>query len=253
VTVKGGGGGNAFTVKGTPRYDVENDASGGPTINLNTGTGSDVVNVQKCGLGTTLNIQGQSGQDTVNFGFGGTVQEVKGTVNVQNTSSFTQLTVEDSLDATPRTFSLCAFTPAGTNYPFGSITGLAPGVINYRAVDMRDPVNIRGGVGGNTITVDGTPSKIVGWGLGNTINLSSGSGADTIYVKAVSSGTTLNIDGKSGIDSATLTSAQIFGVVNLTNIENVTSNVLSPGTLAGTNTFGDSPIRAHGRWNDLLG
>ena len=61
LTVNGGSGGNTF--------DVNNTSDFYPTI-LNTGTGDDTVNVYATGA-NTLDIHGQSGQDTVTLGANG--------------------------------------------------------------------------------------------------------------------------------------------------------------------------------------
>src|SRR5262249_53709250 len=149
------------------------------------------------GIGTTLNIEGQSGFDAVNVGNAGNAQGVQGTVDVSNTAQYTTLTVDDSFDPVSRTVTLDTLALLGS-HPWGTITGIVPGAINYRAYDMKDPVTIKCGSGGNNVTVNNTPLKTVGLNLGNTINLNTGTGLDHVTICATSPGTTLNVDEQAG-------------------------------------------------------
>ena len=220
VTVKGGSGGNTITVENTPVTTVNGQF--GPVINLFTGTGSDTVNIHGTGKGTTLNIEGQSGLDTVTIGKNHNTQSVLGTVSLSNNASYDQLTIDDSADTTPRTITLDAIAPAqGQNNPRGAITGIVPGEIDYDAYDMKDPIAIKAGSGGNTVTVNNTPTKLVGLQSGNTINLNTGAGLDTVTIKAVGPGTTLNVDGEDSPDLVTVGNngsvQSVFGTVTLSN------------------------------------
>jgi hypothetical protein len=221
VVIKGGSGGNTFTVTGTPTQYL--NMSGGPTINLNTGTGSDTVNVLGTAGGTVLNIEGQSGFDVVKLGNAGNTQGIAGVVNVSNLAQYSQLTVDDSSDPIGRTITLDTLPLLGS-HPWGTITGIAPGTINYRAYDMQDPITIKGGSGGNNIVINNTPLKTVSLSLGNTINLFTGTGTDHLTIGAISPGTTLNVDGQNGTDPVTVGlngSVQgILGTVNLRNTSN---------------------------------
>ena len=93
---------------------------------LNTGTGDDTTNVFATG-DNTLDIHGQAGQDTVTLGADPVVgmQNLFGTINVDNALGFTDLTLDDSADTTGQTALL--FND-GTN---GQVTGLSPATINY--------------------------------------------------------------------------------------------------------------------------
>jgi len=223
ATINGGSGGNTFIVK-----NVAADPNGGvgynaSTINLNTGSGNDTVNVKASGVGTTLNIEGQSGLDTVNVGNAGNAQGVQGTVNISNTGQYTTLTVDDSFDPVSRTVTLDTLALLG-NHPWGTITGIVPGTINYRAYDIKDPLTIKCGSGGNNVTVNNTPLKTVGVNVGNTINLNTGTSLDHVTVAAISPGTKLTVDGQAGNDQVTVgfngSVQSIFGTVTVKNTTN---------------------------------
>src|SRR5207249_8124773 len=132
-------------------------------------------------------------------------------------------TVDDSLDALPRSVAIDTLPLLGS-HPWGSITGIAPGTINYRAYDMKDPLTIKCGSGGNNVTVQNTPLKTVGLNLGNTINLNTGTGVDHVDVTAVGPGTVLNVDGQAGNDDVTVgfngSVQSIFGTVTIKNSSN---------------------------------
>ena len=131
VNIKGGAGGNTYTVTGTP-----------PNTTLNTGTGADKVNIQ--GTLGALNVQGQSGADVIVIGsiapaIGGTVAGILGTVTLANAGGNIALTVDDSADTTARSSII-------TN---SSITGLAPASINFANLLS---LTVRTGSGGGNAT-----------------------------------------------------------------------------------------------------
>src|SRR5262249_18689093 len=161
-------GGNTFTLSNT----LGSNGFSSTPFNLFTGAGSDTVNVFRMMTGGTLNIEGQSGFDTVNCGQNGLTAGLRGTINISNAAQYTQLSVDDSADSAARTIALDAIGALpGDTHPRGQITGVVPGVINYRAYDMQDPITIKAGSGGNTVVVNNTPVKTIGYVGGNTINL----------------------------------------------------------------------------------
>lgn len=161
-TLDGGSAGNNITLAGLAL------GVSSATATLNTGTGADTTNVQSTSsLGPgPLNINGQSGNDAVNLGSGGSVQNLTGPVSVTNGGA-TTLTVNDASDTTARAVTV------GT----AAVTGLAPAQINYAGVPG---LTIDGGAPSDTFAV--TPSStttdtIVGGGPvsssppGNTLNM----------------------------------------------------------------------------------
>src|SRR5262249_31729175 len=156
-----------FTVNGT---------SGNYPTTLNTGTGADVVNVFASG-NNTLDIHGQAGQDTVTLGADPVagMQNLFGTITVDNDLRFTDLTLHNSQDPTGQ---VALLSKLGGN---GQVTGLSPATINYIDNDTSS-FTVNGGLGGNTFTVNGTITNINLSPVVTTLN--TGSGDDTTFVEA---------------------------------------------------------------------
>ena len=133
-------------------------------------------------------------------------------VNVSNASGQTHLTIDDSSNSTPVTAGLDTF--AAGSFTYGSLTGLAPGVVNFNGAQMASPVIINAGNGGNTINVNHTPA-------GPNINLNTGTGDDTVNVSATAAGTVLNLNGESGADSVGIGSGFDRGVQDIQGVVNV--------------------------------
>jgi hypothetical protein len=143
-------------------YDVNGTTSFSPGTTLNTGSGVDKINVRA--TTGTLNIvsSGGNGDDLVVIGDSGSVQNVAGTVNVQNPGFATQVVVDDSLDATSQNATM---TVAGAT---GTISGFAPANINLNDINF---LTIWLGTGGNRFNVEQTPafSTTIGAGGGGDI------------------------------------------------------------------------------------
>ena len=77
------------------------------------------------------------------------MQDLTGIINVTNSLGFIALTLDDSENTTGQTVTI---TDNGTS---GSVTGLSPANINYTDADLSS-LNVDGGSGGNTFTIDGT-------------------------------------------------------------------------------------------------
>jgi hypothetical protein len=116
-TVKGGSGGNTFTVLNTPA-DLEIFGLSFTVTDLETGVGNDTVSV--LGTTSTLQIDGQVGRDTVRVGNGGNLQGIQGQVSIFNTGDFTSLTVDGSAATSPQNVTMSVANGTGT------IDGLAP-------------------------------------------------------------------------------------------------------------------------------
>jgi hypothetical protein len=142
------------------------------TTKIYTGTGGNTVNVQ--GSSGPFYIT-SGGNDTVNLGSAGDVQNIQEPVYIDNEGGLTALNINDSTDSTPQTVSLDTFTPAGDT-PWGSVSGLAPGggPIDYRYSAVSS-VSITTGSGGDTVNVHATDVSAI-------TNLTSVGGADTVNV-----------------------------------------------------------------------
>ncbi len=181
----------------------------GFTTTVDTGPGTDIVNVQSTALFSPLNIENAfstSNHDTVNIGslapsLGGTLANIAGTVNVSNTSGGgTTLNVDDSGDTTGQTVTV-------TN---GSVSGTwSPASINYTGGQVTS-LNLLGGDGGNTFnvqsTASGTTTSI------NTNDTSTASINNTVNIGSLApslGGTLANIAGPVNISGNSLTTVVV--------------------------------------------
>ena len=198
ATFDGGSGsdGNTFNV-----FGIAAGFNTGVPTNLNTGNGTNnIVNIATTAAGTVLNVQGQGFHENVNVTNAGSVQSVLGTVNISSVQAISDfLLVDDSADATPRTVALGTFTPMGDT-EWESLTGLAPGTINYKMAQAGS-FTINGGSGGNTFTIDGLGNPLDG------VSLKTGTGADHVNILATDAGSNLDVDGQDGIDTVSVTNA----------------------------------------------
>ena len=133
LDIYGGSGGNTFTFTGA-------DTPLGPTTRLFAGRDIDTVNVR--GTSGVLDILGGSSIFTkVNVGDNGSVQRIRGTLNIENENQYSRnlITVDASADATASTASLSYFAnPDDSEHNgdlWGKIRGLAPADINYEYYD----------------------------------------------------------------------------------------------------------------------
>jgi hypothetical protein len=201
---------------GSINYEYDDTSS----VSITTGVLADTINVHATGV--TTNLSSGSGDYTVNVGNGGSVQNILGTLNIENPPSFTTLTLDDSADSTGRTVWLNTFT-SGSDTPWASITGLAPAAINYEQNDIVSPVTIKGGLGGNTFNVVALPSQ--------SIDLNTGGGNDKVNVQTTSG--SLIVNGQGGNNTLvgpnanetwniTGTNAGTVGGVSFSNVQNLT-------------------------------
>lgn len=103
------------------------------------------------------------GPDTINVGPNGTVQNIRGSLSIENAWGSDTINVNDGSDETARTVKLDTTTPTSDSAPYGTITGLAPAAISYEYDDTAK-VAITLGVGGNTVNVraTGSPTYLLG-------------------------------------------------------------------------------------------
>jgi hypothetical protein len=160
INLWGGTGNLTYDVQGTePSFTTT--LYTGTDVNLGP-SAFDTVNVQA--TSGTLNVLGQ-GQIThakyvINVGQSGSVQNIWGTVNIENPPAYNIINIDDSADTTARTATLATFTPLGDS-AWGSISGLAPAQINYEYGDT-SAITIKTGHGGDVVNV---------WQTGVTTNL----------------------------------------------------------------------------------
>jgi hypothetical protein len=222
LTVYGGVGGNMWDVSNTSNF-----LNG--TL-LQTGSGSDTVNVQ----GTTglLNIDNNGGSDTVTVGSmapsrGGTVANILGTVSASGPGA-TQLAVDDSGDTMARTATLGD----------GCLVGLAPATIDWQVTNSNTGVvglTVYGGSGGNTWDVPNTSNLLKG-----TL-LQTGGGNDTVNVQATTG--SLYVENNGGQDTVVVSSAAPNRGGTLAAVAGLV-DVFGPGTTSLTiDDSGDKSAR----------
>jgi hypothetical protein len=201
LSLGGGSGGNTFTVD-TPGLNSTE-------VFIKTGIKNDTVNVLRTG-DSELDIDGQSGIDTVNIGSNGSTQGIAGFVIIHNAAGQTDLNVNDSLDNTPHNVNLFSFIQS-------RVDGLG-GEIEYDPNAVRT-LTVSAGGGGNHFTVSDTG------GTSTSVILNTGNGADTVNVQRTTGALTIN--GQNGLDTVNVGNAgsvqQIAGAVTVTNVFNFTA------------------------------
>ncbi len=162
------GGANFGSITGLAPAAIKYKYADTSGVNLTTGFADDTVNVRATGVVTNLSTLG--GNDTVNVGNAGSAQGILGALTIQNPGGFTSVHVDDSTDTVARTATLSTFNSGG--FDWGSIIGLAPASIVYKYADTSN-VNVTTGSGADTVNVLAT---------GRTTNLSTSGGHDTVNV-----------------------------------------------------------------------
>jgi hypothetical protein len=122
-------------------------------VNITTGKNSDTVSIRATSSGVSTSLDSGGGDDIVNVGDNHSVQRIKGPLSIANTHASNYLTIDDSWDGTPQSVTHDTWTsPQGSVW--GRISGLAPGVINYKCADTMTATVLTGGWNGNTSVVD---------------------------------------------------------------------------------------------------
>jgi hypothetical protein len=220
-------------------------------VTIHTGTAAgNVVNVQATGPGGPTNVVSHA-TATVNVGNAGSVQAIQGRLNVENPAGTTTLTIDDSADATARTVALSNIGAnpddfQGNSDPWGQVSGLAPGTINYEYNDATS-VTVKTGLGNDTVNVTATagPSLTINTGGGNdTVNVGSATNTlDPIQSPFTVDGGTGSLDTLNLLDSGTA-AGQSY-TFNATSVQRV-------GTGAVTFAHLDKVVVTAGAFNDTF-
>jgi hypothetical protein len=285
ITLNGSNGANTYTVNGTNSFTS--------STTINTGTGSDVIDVEATTRPLIIQEQGSS-NDVVHISqVGHTLSNIQGTVTVNGNSGTDTLNVNDQNG------------PAGAlTYAMASnaVSRGGAAAINYTAINV---VVVNGSNGPDTYNITGTESffstTVNGGGGGNTVNVfatsgalavNSGSGNDVINVGSGGGGSTINniqgnvtVNGQAGLNSLfindqgnppvpgrvyTITSTAVsrtgppvaVGTITYSNIQtlvvNGSSNYVVQSTPTGTTTTlncgpGDDTIAIGNAGNTLDG
>jgi hypothetical protein len=157
-----------YDYKTTASLDIRTSAADG-----------DVFGVWENGVPTTIHGNGLA-TVTVGDGFVG-VQSILSTLNIENSPSFTTISIDDSADTGARDATLGTFTPPGDS-PWGYITGLSASAnINYEYADTAS-VTISTGTGGATVNVlaTGVATSLQGNANNTTVNVGDANGVQDI-------------------------------------------------------------------------
>ena len=206
-------------VNGTITSYTPDQYRGGITIDTGSSSGAgDVLNLN--GLPAVPSLVQSEGPLSVTVGSDSRgMQDVAATTLAIGAASSTQgrisLKLNDASDPTGRTVTLD--TISFGNQPYGAVTGMSAGLVEFNAGAAASPVILNASNGGNTITVHHTPA-------GPNINLNTGIGNDTVNVLGTAAGTVLNVNGVAGKDKVTIDVIDqnsnipiLFGVVNVSN------------------------------------
>src|SRR5205823_2648497 len=157
-SVRGGGGGNQFTVLGTP-----DNGFGMPTA-LGSGAGTDIFTVK--GTAGPLQADGGGGIDIVNIGDLGLLTNVLGAVTLANPTGQTVLNIFDDNDPAAR---IAMLDSNGLTFQSG------PAAISWPQANLMY-LFIHGGFGGNTFIVNSFANVPL------ATHLESGAGNDTVFI-----------------------------------------------------------------------
>jgi len=207
LTLKGGSGGNTFTVVNAPTSGED----GLTMVQLFTGVGQDNTFVRRVPEHTTIAVLGQNGHDVVTVGRNSSTQFIQGLVQVFNAANRSDLIVDDSADTTPRTWELDnIFQPGSRDERDMYITGFNDtGAVYFDAFDVLT-ATVKAGSGGNKFIYDEVRQAAGGF----NVVLNTGSGGD--FTRVVTNRANLTINGQNGND-----------------IVNVGSDILPAGSMGG--------------------
>lgn len=153
-------------------------------------------NVQVNATGTNVLVDGSP---AINVGDAGSIQNITGPLSVFAGS----LAVDDSADPSSRNVTLSLVKPDTMNQiPWTIIGGLSPGSIQY-FTQAANTLTINGGAGANIYAINAPPLALPPGSLmpSVAVALNTGSGNDTVQVRATGFGQPLTINGQSGNDA----------------------------------------------------
>jgi hypothetical protein len=148
-------------------------------LTLNGGSGGNTISVLATPAATAVNLNAGAGNDTVNLGNNGSLQDIQGrAITVTDPSGRLSITVDDRNDTISQT-PVLSTNPADTTY--GEIAGLTPGPIYYRYANTL--LTVRTGTTTPLVNVQatGTSTNVEGNDAqGTTINVGNAGSAQQI-------------------------------------------------------------------------
>jgi parallel beta-helix repeat protein len=163
-------------IRGLAPADINYEYLDTRGLTIKTGTAAGTA-VYVSDTGVTTNLVGNAAT-AVHIGNAGSVQGIRGVLNLENPPSHDGVTVDDSLDPTARTVSLSTLDVTADSQdntdPWGRIHGLAPADINYEYADTFNLTIVTGPAAGTVVNVQatGTITDLIG-NAAATVNIGS--------------------------------------------------------------------------------
>jgi hypothetical protein len=172
-------------------------------VTLRSGGYSDTVNVLRSSIPLTVTSCG--GLDAVNVGNPTNgMQAISDSLLITNPPSYSTLTFDDSANNTLRT-PVFDTTTLGDGV-YGRITGLSPGLIEFKVADTDSPISIKGGSAADSFIFSTTPD-------GRSVVLDAGGGTDFILVNGTGTNAPLYVTGGEGADTFNINQTSTTGLV----------------------------------------
>jgi len=203
------------------------------SLSLVVGYVPENVNIIDTPTGSTLNLNGAGGDDTVVIGSGVGLANIQGPINISNTPYYTQLILNDAGDSNAH---------SNVSITNGSVTGLAPVPITYTTVTNDvNSLTIDGNSTNNTYNISGgselTPTTLNTGSGQDLVNFQS-SLLGTYTINGAGSNTSVAVtDGASTAQTYTVTSTGLMVSGFTLAVSNVSTLALTPGS--GTNNIVD--------------
>jgi hypothetical protein len=239
LTINGGSGNNTYTIVNTPSSQIGN------VTTLNTGLGTDVVNIQRTSGPLFLNVQGGTGNDVINVAAGAAVSFVPGTQTLAAINGSGSLTVD-----TGATVTVSGALAAGAIFVSGVLTVNGAVTANDTlAVSSGATITVGGALAAGAITVSGVLT-VNGQITGAVATLTVGvGGVLTVNGPVTGTVTTLTVSGSVALnDGSSVTTGQLTlagGSVTLNGpLVNQGTFTTSGGTVTAGNTFTTQTLTA---------
>ncbi|HWE04741.1 MAG TPA: hypothetical protein VG326_20205 [Tepidisphaeraceae bacterium] len=217
-----------FTINNTSANTSLTTGSGNDTVTIlataplltsvSTGAGNDVVNVRSESGTTNINVG--TGTNVVNVGsnapslVGGTLAGIVGNLTLTGGGANT-VNIDDTGDTAAQSAPILTAK---------TLTGLSAGTIDFSGFTGLTALNISLGSGGNTLLINDTPAK-------TTTTVNTGAGAD--HVTIASDSGPLNLNTQAGNDVINVQGTNATTVVNTgAGVDSVTVASAAPATLS---------------------
>jgi hypothetical protein len=192
LVVRGGSGGNTFTVANT----IDNSTFSGFTdTTLESGSSDDTINVLRTTGKLTVDTETADFGDHVVVGQAGRIQGIQGALNITASDRFGRydLTLDDSADPTAQTVGVASssvdFDILPSPIVFNSSANISPvvtinggnGADNFFVSSMPGNLEIKGGGGNDSVFVGNATNNTLDGVTGN-LDFIGGDGTDTVTI-----------------------------------------------------------------------